>query len=243
MKLKLNKDKRSLLLSMLIGDGTISAPGNRRTGLFSVTHGHTQEDVIRWKHSMLNLITNSEVKLQERYVKLNGKSYKQFKIAKGMKRFSAWRRMFYKNGKKDASEIIRFITHPEMAMALWLIDDGSVNYPKKNRSMNLRIHTDSESLSSVERLISWIDLNFGTSARIYMRIQRGKRYPTIRFRVKDSLKVWAVVRDFVLTFDSMKHKFRELEKKYQLTLQQPQTRSLDLQPDEGEEIVQQIVNR
>lgn len=220
--LKLNKDKRSLLLCMLIGDGCLYKSAKKRTGTFRVAHGDSQHDYIEWKRQLLSEIVGTEVKLSTVYVRVDGKVFPSHRVTKGMKRFVAWRKFFYPNGKKDASKIIRFIRHPELALAIWLGDDGTVNFNKKTHSISLRIHTDSESLESVDKLIKWLDINFNVSSKIYMRKQRGKRYPTIRFNTSDSLKIYEITKDFFNRFKSMKHKFRELENKYQCKLQQRQ---------------------
>lgn len=207
---------------MLLGDGCLSK--NKNNVYFSIIHGQQQKDYIEWKRQLFEQVTKSEVKLLMSYVKCQGKTFERYKFQKGMKRFRTWRKFFYPNDKKDASKIIKYIRHPELAMAIWLMDDGTVNYNKKNRSTSLRIHTDSETITSVENLIVWINSAFNVNAKIYMRKYGSKhnfkQHPTIRFNTNDMLKIWSVVRELCLKFKSMQHKFRNLETLYQNRLLQ-----------------------
>lgn len=58
--------------------------------------------------------------------------------------------------------------------------------------------------------------------------QSGDDFPFLKFTVEDSLKLWGLIRDFVLQFDSMKHKFRHIEAIYQVRVIKRTAKSVDL---------------
>lgn len=207
--IELNKDKRSLVLLLLLGDGHLSK-SYRSCSYLEITHGESQSDYAEWKRKYLSTIVGRELKLSVRKVRLNGNLHNSYRVKVGMTRFKAWRKYCYPSGKKDISRIIKHILHPELALAVWLMDDGTVHF-QSNRYPQLVIHTDSESLESCEKLKLWFLETFGVSPRIHMRTQRGKKYPTLRFNSKDSITIWKLIRKFVLQLKSMQHKFRNLE--------------------------------
>ena len=49
MKTKFNKESRNLLISMLLGDGTIS-----NNYVFKLSHGYKQKEYLEWKINLLN---------------------------------------------------------------------------------------------------------------------------------------------------------------------------------------------
>ena len=48
MKTKFNKESRNLLISMLLGDGTIS-----NNYVFKLSHGYKQKEYLEWKRKIL----------------------------------------------------------------------------------------------------------------------------------------------------------------------------------------------
>jgi len=218
--LSLNKDRRSLLFCMLLGDGSLFFSGGKRKDgkrgvAFQLIHGDSQVDYLMWKKKILESISRRELKTYSYMVKTKDKFHKSHRVKVTMRRFRAWRKFCYPKGKKDISRILPYIRHPEMAMAIWLMDDGTVNYQKSKKYADLRIHTDSEKPESIEFIVSWINDNFDVDVKIYMRKSKGKSYPTLRFNKNCGIKIWSVVRELILNIPSMKHKFRHFETFYQ----------------------------
>lgn len=221
----INKDKRSLFLCTLIGDGCLHVD-NRGYGRFNLDHGIKQSDYQTWKAQLLSNIFSKEVKL---YTGHKGKS---IQIQMCMKRFRAWYRIFYKNKIKDIPKVLKFIRHPEMALTLWLMDDGYVepsfsklaSGEKKLYGSRFRIFPCDQSENQLNDIIKWLNENFKVEAKIKYQWSKkqNKHYPFLKLNQKDSLIVWKLIRNFVLRFKSMKHKFRYIESTYQSKNLQPQ---------------------
>lgn len=225
----LRKDLRSLILSLVIGDGCLHYlernEGNNKKlyGSLTIGHGIAQADYMAWKANLLSEITGRKVKVRTTH---NGKTVQ---ISCCMKRFRVWRKFCYPNGKKDISRILPFITNPYMCIAIWLMDDGYVetsisklaNGKKKNYSASLRIFTCDETIENHEYMIKWFKDNFGANLKIkYQNSKKeNKSYPFLKINCQDSLNIWHVIRDFVLQFKSMRYKFRYIEEIYQERLQ------------------------
>lgn len=211
----LNKDKRSLCLLLAIGDGCLHYVKNKSGvyGAITIDHGLEQADYQAWKAKLLSQIFDKEVKVRTGH---NGKSVQ---VSVCAKRLRAWRKFCYPNGKKDRSKILRFVRHPEMALAVWLMDDG---YSQEGRS-TLRIFTCSSNTEQHEYILKWFQINFNVTPRILFQknSKTKKTYPFIKFDSNDSMIIWTKVRSFILTFKSMKHKFRSIESSYQLKCLQP----------------------
>lgn len=222
----LNKDKRSFLLSLVLGDGCLHTVyrGKKSYGTLIIGHGVAQADYQKWKAELLSKCFEKEIRVRTSH---NGTTV-QVSITNNT--FKAWRKFIYKNNKKDLSLILPFIRHPEMALAVWLMDDGYVdscvetrkNGEKKAYSAKFRIYTCDQEIETQEKLVQWFKLNFDVDLKI--RFQNSKKtnksYPFLVFTADDTYKVWGQIRNFVLQFKSMQYKFRHAEAAYQRRMAQ-----------------------
>lgn len=219
-----NRDKRSLLLSMLLGDGCLHLTSNRRSGSITIDHGLEQSDYITWKAKIVSELTGRDVKIRTGH---KGKSV-QFSVT--FKKFQAWRKFCYPNDKKALNRILPFIHHPEFAIAIWLMDDGYVepsisklaDGSKKNYGARFRIFTESQPIQDHDSFINWFEKNLGVKPKIsyYTCKKRNKKLPFLKFTQEDSLKIWKTIREVVLGLKSMRYKFRYIEDVYQYKLLQ-----------------------
>jgi hypothetical protein len=216
----LRKDKRSFALCLVLGDGCLCwlKRKNKLYGALTIDHGIKQADYQAWKAQLLSYLFNRKVKVR------SGHKGQSVQISICDKRFRSWRKFIYHNDHKDLSLILPFIRHPEMALACWLMDDGYVEpskdkrYPKQIYSAALRIFTNDQKLESLNKVIKWFQDIFKVTLKIrYVKDKNyNKAYPFLKLNCNDSLKIWHIIRDFVLQFKSMKYKFRYLEHIYQL---------------------------
>lgn len=216
----LNKDKRSIILSLVLGDGCLHKTSNPKYTALTVTHGVAQSDYTAWKASLASKVIDREVRLRTH----NKGSGVQFSFV--WNRLKAWRKFVYKNGKKDISLILPYIRHPELAIAIWLMDDGYVEPSfsklatgeKKNYGARLRIFTCDQEIDSQERIITWFNKTLNIVPKVHWFNKKGKKYPFIKINQNDSLIIWEKIREHVLQFKSMQYKFRYLEQIYQSKL-------------------------
>lgn len=218
------KDKRSLLLSFILGDGClhylkrIYKDKLKIYGSMTIDHGLNQTDYVTWKAQFISNILNKNIKIRQGH---NGKSVQ---FAATWRRFKAWRKFTYPNDKKKLTNILPFILHPEFAIMIWLMDDGYVepSYStlstgiKENYGARFRIFTESQSLEDHETIITWFKNNLKVTPKIslYHCNKRKKRMPFLKFTQEESLFLWEKIRFQVMKFNSMKYKFRHIEQIY-----------------------------
>lgn len=210
----LNKDKRSMILCLVLGDGCLHSltKNGKLYGAITIDHGIEQADYQAWKAKLLSDIFQKDVKLR------TGHKGKSVQVSVAKKQLRAWRKFTYPNGKKSLPKILKFIRHPELAIALWLMDDGYVE-PSITNGINysaaFRIFTCDQTDQQQVEIMNWLKVNFDVESKVRFTKKGNKRYPFIKINCKDSLKIWDKIRDFVLQFKSMKYKFRYIEQIYQ----------------------------
>lgn len=215
----INKDKRSLLLSLVLGDGCLHYIKNNGKiyGGITIDHGIEQADYQSWKAKLLSDIFNKEVKVR------TGHKGKSVQVSVCLKRLRAWRKFTYPNNKKSIPHLLKFIRHPEFALSVWLMDDGYIDPSIENKklySAALRIFSCDQTEQQLSDIQKWLKDNFEVDSKIRYQKTKGKSYPFIKINSSDSLKIWEKIRDFVLQFKSMQYKFRHLEHIYQFRISQ-----------------------
>ena len=119
---KLEKEKKSLLIALLIGDGTISS-----NFVFKLSHSTHQREFLEWKVSLLNElgIKNNGIK---QYISKCGYNigkevlYSQLSIIPTIK---ALRRSVYIPKKEITRNLLNWLT--PQGLAIWYMDDGHIN--------------------------------------------------------------------------------------------------------------------
>lgn len=222
------KELRSLLLCFAIGDGCLHNVKNngRLYGYLTIDHGIGQADYQSWKAQMLSKLLDRNVKCR------SGHKGKSVQVSVGFKRMRAWRKFIYKDNKKDLTRLLPFIQHPEFAIMVWLMDDGYVepsistlkDGSKVNYGARFRIFTEDQTIEQNEVIIEWFKENLNVEPKIKLRKdkRRNKSYPFLKFTQEDSLKIWEIIREKVLSIKSMQYKFRYIEEIYQRKRKQAQ---------------------
>ena len=221
-----NKDKRSLALLLVLGDGCLHYIKNNGKiyGGLTIDHGINQSDYQSWKAKLLSDIFNKNVKMR------TGHKGKSIQVSICMKRLRAWRKFTYPNGKKSIPKLLKFIRHPELALAVWLMDDGYVEpsiYTSKDESKvnygaAFRIFTCDQNDDQLKEIQNWLKINFDIDTKVRFQTSKNKKYPFIKINQVNSLKLWNILRNFILQFKSMQYKFRYIEQIYQSKFLQPQ---------------------
>lgn len=142
----------------------------------------------------------------------------------------------YPDGNKNIVNILNKSTNPIITVAYWLMDDGCISLSTQNsgrKSPRFALATCSESVDTLSKVISWF--NFKMNLEPYIMIQRNtkrkKEWNLLKFSVQDTMTLWHQVRDIILAFPSMQHKFRYVETEYQNLLKEYNTSKSGEQTD------------
>lgn len=229
-----NRDKRTIALSLVIGDGNLHIT-KKGYGLITIDHGIKQSDYQTWKAQLLGFALNREVKLRP------GHKGQSVQIQTTFVSFKAWYKFCYVNGHKSIPRILRWTNNPMFTLAIWLMDDGYVESSGQPTYINkagtkktydrtvpktarFRIFINDQYPNEVEKIVQW----FKEFIKIDIKIafvnskEYNKKYPYIKIKQEDSLKIWKEIRHIVLQFKSMQYKFRHIENSYQIKCSQYQ---------------------
>jgi len=243
-KKMLNVEKRSVLLTMLLGDGCLyrSSPSQRnKTGYITVKHGWKQKDYLQWKAQLVSEAIERPVNIRSTssYVKAYDKRYEQWCFLCSLVRMRAWRRLLYPNNKKSIQRILHFIKDIKLAACIWLCDDGTVQtapIDRKHRQngkvgSGMILYMGNQTQSDADAAQLWFQTHFNVWPRIkwqkYKYKGEIKEYVQLNFTVQDALVIWANIRRHLIPIESMWNKFICLEERFnRADLLQPQMRDV-----------------
>lgn len=153
--IRLSKEQKSLLIALLIGDGTISS-----NYVFKLSHSTLQREYLEWKVGLLNKygIKNNGVKEYISKCGYNtGKSvlYSQMSLTPTIK---ALRRSVYTPKKTITRKLLEWLN--PLGLAIWYMDDGCINVnTSKQRSSiqhTIKIATCVDD-STIKTIINYFD--------------------------------------------------------------------------------------
>lgn len=201
---KLSKEQKSLLIALLLGDGTISS-----NYVFKLSHAEEQREFITWKR---NLAVDAGFKLNniKEYISKCGYNvgktvlYTQFSINPTIK---ALRRTVYIPKKTITRKLLNWL-NPQ-GIAIWYMDDGciNVNTSKQRTSIqhSIRIATCVDK-NTAEEIIKYFLEVWNIKFRLF---HEGKEtYSVVTSSEDDCRNFVYIIKPFILQVPSLKYKIR-----------------------------------
>lgn len=132
---KLSKEQKSILIALLIGDGTISS-----NYVFKLSHSIYQREFLEWKIDLLNKLGIKNNGIREYTSKTGynkGKQvlYSQMSVNPTIK---ALRRTVYVPKKTLSRKLLNWLT--PLGIAIWYMDDGHINVNTSSQRSSIQ-HT------------------------------------------------------------------------------------------------------
>lgn len=201
---KLSKEQKSLLIALLLGDGTISS-----NYVFKLSHSEEQREFLKWKY---NLAINSGFKLNgiKEYICTCGYNkgkkvlYTQFSINPTIK---ALRRTVYIPKKTITRKLLNWLT--PQGLAIWYMDDGciNVNTSKQRASIqhSIRIAT-CVNKEVAEEIVKYFSEIWNVQFRLF---NEGKEtYSVVTSSEKDCKNFISIIKPYIMQVPSLKYKIR-----------------------------------
>ena len=183
-EVELSPDQESVLIGTVLGDGSLAMHGHHAR--LHVKHKTAHRALAEFKHETFSRFTSMALHAFDQ--RLGSKQYPCVQFAtRTHPVFSAWRRRFYPDGRKQVPEDIADLLTP-LATAVWFMDDGSADHT------GVTLQTHSFTLSEVQRLQMALSERFDVEATI----RENKGRPIIYVGKHQLPRFVEVVRPFVL---------------------------------------------
>lgn len=205
----MNKEHRSILYGMVLGDGNLyRTKNNYGVDYCKLTIGHSprQREYLEHKINLLHSIFGGK---KPKIYSYESRGYTNLQTVKTNTYFKQMRRKLYPDGNKTyTKEVLDYLT--PHGIALWYLDDGSGTVYGKNGKISgcmTRIATYC-SLEEVEILKTWFKKNYDLNC-VFDLDKRNRKY-SIRFNTSDSHKFIDMISKYVP--NCMRYKIEHVEK-------------------------------
>lgn len=198
---KLNKEQKSLLIALLLGDGTISS-----NYVFKLSHSEEQREFFTWKHDLAVKLGFKLNGIKEYictcgYNKGRKVLYTQFSINPTIK---ALRRVVYTSKKTITRKLLNLL-----GIAIWYMDDGCINVnTSKQRSSiqhSIRIAT-CVNQDTAEEIIKYFLEVWNIKFRIFHEGE--STYSVVTSSEEGCRSFISIVKPYILQVPSLKYKIR-----------------------------------
>lgn len=203
--IRLSKEQKSLLIALLIGDGTIS-----NNYVFKLSHSTLQREYLEWKVGLLNKYGIKSNGVKEYISKCGyntGKSvlYSQMSLIPTIK---ALRRSVYTPKKTITRKLLEWLN--PLGLAIWYMDDGCINVnTSKQRSSiqhTIKIATCVDA-STIKTIINYFDEVWGIHFRPF---KEGRNtYSIASSSELDCEKFIKIVKPYIEQVPSFLYKIRK----------------------------------
>ena len=202
---KLSKNQKSLLIGLLIGDGTICS-----NYVFKLSHSNEQLEYLKWKIKLLNdcNIKNNGIKKYISKCGFNiGKEviYSQLAIIPTIK---ALRRSIYIPNKTITRKLLNWLTEREIA--IWYMDDGYININQSKQRSSIQ-HTIKISTCVDKDTAKVIIMYFKEKWDINFSFweEKQNKYSIRTTSENDIIKFIKIVKPYILQVPSLLYKIRK----------------------------------
>lgn len=202
---KLSKEQKSLLIAMLLGDGTISS-----NFVFKLSHSEHQREYLEWKVGLLDKygIKNNGIKEYISKCGYNaGKNvlYSQMSVIPMMK---VLRRVVYKPKKTITKKLLNWLN--PLGLAIWYMDDGCINVNTSKQRSSIQ-HTIKIATCVDETTVNEIIKYFQEEWKIKFRpFKEGKGTFSIASSTEtDCKKFIEIVQPYIKQVPSLLYKIRD----------------------------------
>lgn len=193
------KETRGAILGTLIGDSWI-------TDLNHFGCEQVSESLIKLKAEILShYLDNSNIFISERQrrsIEIEGRKIqgkRTYTIRARHPRFKHLKKILYRTGSKQVTyNILKFLGTE--GIALWIMDDGYMDYKKGSSTRNLRICTDSYDEISHKEMIRYFKDCWDIDAKVYWhkRYKNAEPKPRLSFNATNSQKLIALIYPWIL---------------------------------------------
>lgn len=187
--LTLNQTQSSVLVGSILGDGTLRIGKDAINANFKVEHSLKQKDYVFWKYDLFKEWVTTPPKLSFRYNE-NRIPYSKswwFRTIRHPK-LTLFHKLFYRDGIKIVPKKIMNLLDP-LALAVWIMDDGSLNGNK------IDLSTYSFKLEEIKLLQTVFLAKFALKSSFYKDRDKGLR---MYFSKQETQKFIPLISPFII---------------------------------------------
>lgn len=179
-----------ILIGNLLGDGFLIKHKDCKRTCFRFKQKEESKEYVFWLYKKFRSFCKSRPSQRK-------DNQQWYFLTKRYKEFNRIRAEFYEEGVKIVPENIEKILTSPLSLAVWYMDDGTLDYRPKNHC-SFYFATHCFSVDGAKRLSNVLRKNFSIDSSVYNNLIRGKRYPRIYIGAKGRDRFVELITPYIL---------------------------------------------
>ena len=189
--MNLNKEQKSALIGMILGDGYLQKTGEKNSRL-RLEHSLKQKEYLLWKVNLLPELFQGKPKILDRIHPITKKTYNYIRHqSNSSPELGKLQKLFYPEGKKKIPENLSGLMRSDISLAIWYLDDGY--YYQRDNSMYLYLGKVSKQEAEIAN--KTISEKFGIQNSILDKKNKGF---VLYFSPKEIHKLKLIVEKYIM---------------------------------------------
>lgn len=186
---ELSAMQKDILIGLMLGDGNLEFDGYRGARL-QVKQSEERKEYVMWLYSHFAEFVRTPPKQRP-------DTRQWYFGTRFFENFEDLRQSFYAYRIKKMPQNITDLVQSPITLAVWFMDDGRLDYRAKSH-FAYHIATDSFKESEVKILEQLLKEKFDISAKTYLSLCRGKKYPKIYIGKDGRERFTEIVAPYIL---------------------------------------------
>lgn len=181
--------QRDILTGLLLGDGCLEFD-NFKASRLQVKQSVNKKEYVFWLYQNFSDLVKTTPKQRK-------DTLQWYFSTRSFSEIETWRQVFYEGKRKIVPKNISTLLTSPMALAVWFMDDGTLDYRIKSH-YSFTYSTDAFTVREVLLLKKALLENFGIESSIQTPSSRGKKYTKLYIGKKGRDQFDRIVRPHIL---------------------------------------------
>lgn len=189
MDIPITKRQKNIIIGSVLGDGCLEFNGYRGTRL-QIKQAKKNKEYVFWLYCELKNLCRSAPKQRK-------DTMQWYFSTRALDCLTNMQKIFYQNGMKVVPDKIGSLLSSSLSLAIWYMDDGSLDYRKKDH-YSFSLSVDAFKKNDVIRLKNILKNNFDLTVSIQKPRSRQKRYFKLYIGASDRDNFLYLVQPYLL---------------------------------------------
>jgi len=186
----LSQKQKDIIVGTLLGDGSLEHDKFKASRL-QIKQSENKKEYVVWLYENLaNLVRTPPKKRPD--------TNQWYFSTRSLRSLEEFRKLFYENKRKTVPKSIKDLLQSPISLAVWFMDDGSLDYREKSHN-SFSISADDFTVEEAKLLQRALSENYGVVSTIQTPSSRGKKYTKLYIGRDGRDRFLEIIKPYILS--------------------------------------------
>lgn len=186
----LSQKQKDIIVGTLLGDGSLEHDKFKASRL-QIKQSERKKEYVMWLYENLANLVRTPPKQRP-------DTNQWYFSTRSLRSLEEFRRLFYENKRKIVPESIKDLLQSQISLAVWFMDDGTLDYREKSH-YSFSISADDFTVDEAKLLTAVLEERFGVISSIQTPSSRGKQYTKLYIGKDGRDRFLEIIRPSILS--------------------------------------------